>query len=170
MALFLPLVWFTDNISSQVIGFIYGLIIQQFGWTVYIVMAGFAVSCVVSFHWLILVWWYTMLKITPGCVSVLYTSWPCLHGPCTGRILCRGSQLYQRAVGNLPKSPRMALKGRSTNRSITVPCLASNDLVYMWNHLKVCPAFHIKNIQSKCVVFSILKHDLYNQHSFVSVL
>lgn len=32
----------------QVIGFVYGLIIEQFGWTVYIVLAGFAVSCVVS--------------------------------------------------------------------------------------------------------------------------
>lgn len=35
-------------LSLQVIGFIYGLIIEQFGWTVYIVLAGFAVSCVVS--------------------------------------------------------------------------------------------------------------------------
>ncbi|XP_017290089.1 signal peptidase complex subunit 1 [Kryptolebias marmoratus] len=33
---------------SAVIGFIYGLIIQQFGWTVYIVMGGFAVSCVLT--------------------------------------------------------------------------------------------------------------------------
>lgn len=33
----------------QVIGFVYGLIIEQFGWTVYIVLAGFALSCVVSF-------------------------------------------------------------------------------------------------------------------------
>lgn len=36
------------TLCFQVIGFIYGLIIQQFGWTVYIVLAGFAVSCVVS--------------------------------------------------------------------------------------------------------------------------
>lgn len=36
-------------LSLQVIGFVYGLIIEQFGWTVYIVLAGFAVSCVVSF-------------------------------------------------------------------------------------------------------------------------
>ncbi|XP_069013319.1 signal peptidase complex subunit 1 [Embiotoca jacksoni] len=33
---------------SAVIGFIYGLIIEQFGWTVYIVLAGFAVSCVLT--------------------------------------------------------------------------------------------------------------------------
>uniref|UniRef100_A0A3P9N4H2 Signal peptidase complex subunit 1 n=1 Tax=Poecilia reticulata TaxID=8081 RepID=A0A3P9N4H2_POERE len=33
---------------SAVIGFVYGLIIQQFGWTVYIVLAGFAVSCLVT--------------------------------------------------------------------------------------------------------------------------
>ncbi|KAJ0068486.1 hypothetical protein NL108_008423, partial [Boleophthalmus pectinirostris] len=31
---------------SAAIGFIYGLIVEQFGWTVYIVLAGFAVSCV----------------------------------------------------------------------------------------------------------------------------
>ncbi|XP_061840881.1 signal peptidase complex subunit 1 [Nerophis lumbriciformis] len=30
---------------SAVIGFVYGLIIQQFGWTVYIVLAGFVISC-----------------------------------------------------------------------------------------------------------------------------
>lgn len=35
-------------LSFQVIGFVYGLIIEQFGWTVYIVLVGFAVSCVVS--------------------------------------------------------------------------------------------------------------------------
>ncbi|KAJ8378962.1 hypothetical protein AAFF_G00232560 [Aldrovandia affinis] len=33
---------------SAIIGFIYGMIIQQFGWTVYIVLAGFAVSCVLT--------------------------------------------------------------------------------------------------------------------------
>ncbi|XP_034022857.1 signal peptidase complex subunit 1 [Thalassophryne amazonica] len=33
---------------SAVIGFIYGLIIQQFGWTVYIVLGGFAVSCLLT--------------------------------------------------------------------------------------------------------------------------
>ncbi|KAM4583174.1 signal peptidase complex subunit 1 [Fundulus diaphanus] len=33
---------------SAVIGFVYGLIIQQFGWTVYIVLAGFAVSCLLT--------------------------------------------------------------------------------------------------------------------------
>ncbi|KAG9353265.1 hypothetical protein AGOR_G00158660 [Albula goreensis] len=33
---------------SAVIGFIYGLIIEQFGWTVYIVLAGFAVSCLLT--------------------------------------------------------------------------------------------------------------------------
>lgn len=38
-------------LSSQMIGFIYGLIIEQFGWTVYIVLGGFAVSCLVrSFY------------------------------------------------------------------------------------------------------------------------
>lgn len=31
----------------QVIGFVYGLFIQQFGWTVYIMLAGFTVSCLV---------------------------------------------------------------------------------------------------------------------------
>ncbi|MGH0185801.1 UNVERIFIED_CONTAM: hypothetical protein FKN15_019073, partial [Acipenser sinensis] len=35
---------------SAVIGFIYGFITEQFGWTVYIVLAGFAVSCLVSLH------------------------------------------------------------------------------------------------------------------------
>nr|XP_020448484.1 signal peptidase complex subunit 1 [Monopterus albus] len=33
---------------SAVIGFVYGLIIEQFGWTVYIVLAGFALSCVLT--------------------------------------------------------------------------------------------------------------------------
>ncbi|XP_061641632.1 signal peptidase complex subunit 1 [Phyllopteryx taeniolatus] len=33
---------------SAVIGFVYGLIIQQFGWTVYIVLAGFVVSCIMT--------------------------------------------------------------------------------------------------------------------------
>ncbi|MED6231727.1 Signal peptidase complex subunit 1 [Ataeniobius toweri] len=33
---------------SAVIGFVYGLLIQQFGWTVYIVLAGFAVSCLLT--------------------------------------------------------------------------------------------------------------------------
>ncbi|XP_066526307.1 signal peptidase complex subunit 1 [Hoplias malabaricus] len=33
---------------SAVIGFIYGLIIQQFGWTVYIMLAGFTVSCLLT--------------------------------------------------------------------------------------------------------------------------
>ncbi|XP_056660932.1 signal peptidase complex subunit 1 isoform X1 [Monodelphis domestica] len=32
---------------SAVIGFIYGYVAEQFGWTVYIVMAGFAFSCLV---------------------------------------------------------------------------------------------------------------------------
>ncbi|OXB73240.1 UNVERIFIED_CONTAM: hypothetical protein H355_016420 [Colinus virginianus] len=33
---------------SAIIGFIYGYVTEQFGWTVYIVMAGFALSCLVS--------------------------------------------------------------------------------------------------------------------------
>ncbi|XP_065263264.1 signal peptidase complex subunit 1 [Emys orbicularis] len=33
---------------SAVIGFIYGYIAEQFGWTVYIVMAGFALSCLLT--------------------------------------------------------------------------------------------------------------------------
>ncbi|MCJ8744261.1 hypothetical protein PDJAM_G00116580 [Pangasius djambal] len=33
---------------SAVIGFIYGLIIEQFGWTVYIMLAGFAISCLLT--------------------------------------------------------------------------------------------------------------------------
>ncbi|XP_044307111.1 signal peptidase complex subunit 1 isoform X2 [Varanus komodoensis] len=33
---------------SAVIGFIYGYITEQFGWTVYIVMAGFALSCMLT--------------------------------------------------------------------------------------------------------------------------
>ncbi|GAA6099965.1 signal peptidase complex subunit 1 [Tachysurus ichikawai] len=33
---------------SAVIGFIYGFIIEQFGWTVYIMLAGFAVSCLLT--------------------------------------------------------------------------------------------------------------------------
>ncbi|XP_063071890.1 signal peptidase complex subunit 1 [Engraulis encrasicolus] len=33
---------------SAVIGFIYGYIIEQFGWTVYIVLAGFAISCLLT--------------------------------------------------------------------------------------------------------------------------
>ncbi|XP_024235946.1 signal peptidase complex subunit 1 [Oncorhynchus tshawytscha] len=33
---------------SAVIGFVYGLIIEQFGWTVYIVLGGFAVSCLLT--------------------------------------------------------------------------------------------------------------------------
>ncbi|XP_062254294.1 signal peptidase complex subunit 1 [Platichthys flesus] len=33
---------------SAVIGFVYGMIIEQFGWTVYIVLGGFAVSCVLT--------------------------------------------------------------------------------------------------------------------------
>merc|ERR1711915_261893 len=33
---------------SAAIGFVYGLIVEQFGWTVYIVLAGFAISCVLT--------------------------------------------------------------------------------------------------------------------------
>ncbi|KAG7494327.1 signal peptidase complex subunit 1 [Solea senegalensis] len=33
---------------SAVIGFVFGLFVEQFGWTVYIVLAGFAVSCVLT--------------------------------------------------------------------------------------------------------------------------
>ncbi|KAF6720776.1 Signal peptidase complex subunit 1 [Oryzias melastigma] len=33
---------------SAVIGFVYGLIVEQFGWTVYIVLGGFAVSCLLT--------------------------------------------------------------------------------------------------------------------------
>ncbi|KAJ8361186.1 hypothetical protein SKAU_G00177110 [Synaphobranchus kaupii] len=33
---------------SAVIGFIYGLIVEQFGWTVYIVLAGFAISSLLT--------------------------------------------------------------------------------------------------------------------------
>ncbi|XP_068107976.1 signal peptidase complex subunit 1 [Hyperolius riggenbachi] len=35
-------------IFSAIIGFIYGYIIEQFGWTVYIVIAGFGVSCLLT--------------------------------------------------------------------------------------------------------------------------
>ncbi|XP_077458240.1 signal peptidase complex subunit 1 [Stigmatopora argus] len=35
-------------LTSAVIGFFYGLIIEQFGWTVYIVLAGFIVSCIMT--------------------------------------------------------------------------------------------------------------------------
>ncbi|KAJ1111597.1 hypothetical protein NDU88_008914 [Pleurodeles waltl] len=35
-------------IVSAVIGFVYGYMIEQFGWTVYIVMAGFALSCLLT--------------------------------------------------------------------------------------------------------------------------
>ncbi|XP_016356081.1 signal peptidase complex subunit 1 [Sinocyclocheilus anshuiensis] len=33
---------------SAVIGFIYGFTIQQFGWTVYIMLAGFTISCLLT--------------------------------------------------------------------------------------------------------------------------
>uniref|UniRef100_A0A8D0C964 Signal peptidase complex subunit 1 n=1 Tax=Salvator merianae TaxID=96440 RepID=A0A8D0C964_SALMN len=33
---------------SAIVGFIYGYITEQFGWTVYIVMAGFALSCLLT--------------------------------------------------------------------------------------------------------------------------
>ncbi|KAM6387576.1 signal peptidase complex subunit 1 [Pluvialis apricaria] len=33
---------------SAIIGFIYGYVTEQFGWTVYIVMAGFALSCLLT--------------------------------------------------------------------------------------------------------------------------
>ncbi|XP_038628709.1 signal peptidase complex subunit 1-like [Tachyglossus aculeatus] len=35
-------------LTSAVIGFIYGYLIEDFGWTVSIVMAGFVVSCVLT--------------------------------------------------------------------------------------------------------------------------
>lgn len=35
-------------LSLQVIGFIYGFSIQQFGWTVYIMLAGFTISCLLT--------------------------------------------------------------------------------------------------------------------------
>ncbi|XP_078518034.1 signal peptidase complex subunit 1 [Lissotriton helveticus] len=35
-------------VVSAVIGFGYGYMIEQFGWTVYIVMAGFALSCLLT--------------------------------------------------------------------------------------------------------------------------
>ncbi|GAB0194635.1 signal peptidase complex subunit 1 [Grus japonensis] len=34
--------------TQMIIGFIYGYITEQFGWTVYIVMAGFALSCLLT--------------------------------------------------------------------------------------------------------------------------
>uniref|UniRef100_A0A4W4EFU2 Signal peptidase complex subunit 1 n=1 Tax=Electrophorus electricus TaxID=8005 RepID=A0A4W4EFU2_ELEEL len=39
---------FSPLFLFQVIGFIYGLIIEQFGWTVYIMIAGFAISCLLT--------------------------------------------------------------------------------------------------------------------------
>ncbi|XP_072317973.1 signal peptidase complex subunit 1-like [Eucyclogobius newberryi] len=33
---------------SAAIGFLYGWTVEQFGWTVYVVLAGFAVSCVLT--------------------------------------------------------------------------------------------------------------------------
>ncbi|KAI5174462.1 Signal Peptidase Complex Subunit 1 [Manis pentadactyla] len=33
---------------SAIVGFIYGYVTEQFGWTVYIVMAGFAFSCLLT--------------------------------------------------------------------------------------------------------------------------
>jgi len=36
---------------SAIVGFIYGYVAEQFGWTVYIVMAGFAFSCLVRSLW-----------------------------------------------------------------------------------------------------------------------
>ena len=35
-------------LSSAIVGFIYGHLAEQFGWTVYIVMAGFAFSCLLT--------------------------------------------------------------------------------------------------------------------------
>ncbi|XP_004411523.1 PREDICTED: signal peptidase complex subunit 1 [Odobenus rosmarus divergens] len=35
-------------LSSAIVGFIYGYVAEQFGWTVYIVMAGFAFSCLLT--------------------------------------------------------------------------------------------------------------------------
>ncbi|XP_059135650.1 signal peptidase complex subunit 1-like [Peromyscus eremicus] len=35
-------------LSSAVVGFIYRYVAEQFGWTVYIVMAGFAFSCLLT--------------------------------------------------------------------------------------------------------------------------
>ncbi|XP_043934815.1 signal peptidase complex subunit 1 [Protopterus annectens] len=35
-------------VVSAVIGFAYGYMIEQFGWTVYVVLAGFAVSCLLT--------------------------------------------------------------------------------------------------------------------------
>ncbi|XP_039628479.1 signal peptidase complex subunit 1 [Polypterus senegalus] len=35
-------------VASAVVGFIYGFIVEQFGWTVYIVLAGFALSCLLT--------------------------------------------------------------------------------------------------------------------------
>uniref|UniRef100_A0A4W6DIS0 Signal peptidase complex subunit 1 n=1 Tax=Lates calcarifer TaxID=8187 RepID=A0A4W6DIS0_LATCA len=49
---------------SAVIGFVYGLIIEQFGWTVYIVLAGFAISCVVSFCLLCFVLLFSLFETT----------------------------------------------------------------------------------------------------------
>uniref|UniRef100_A0A8D0C0Y1 Signal peptidase complex subunit 1 n=1 Tax=Salvator merianae TaxID=96440 RepID=A0A8D0C0Y1_SALMN len=34
--------------TQMIVGFIYGYITEQFGWTVYIVMAGFALSCLLT--------------------------------------------------------------------------------------------------------------------------
>ena len=51
----------------QVIGFVYGLIIEQFGWTVYIVLGGFAVSCVVSFYFV----FFYALRVCKYIVSCL---------------------------------------------------------------------------------------------------
>lgn len=136
------------------IGFVYGLIIEQFGWTVYIVLAGFAVSCVVSFfvlRYLLYLWGRNNVCkyiVNPRSFSflLLYTrqfhqflhivvvegpkqqatlciflflppSWPCLHGLCTDRILCPGSQLFPRLVGSPARSLRKISRRRSTNNS-----------------------------------------------------
>uniref|UniRef100_A0A2I3BQG3 Signal peptidase complex subunit 1 n=1 Tax=Mus musculus TaxID=10090 RepID=A0A2I3BQG3_MOUSE len=91
---------------SAIVGFIYGYVAEQFGWTVYIVMAGFAFSCLVSYLWYLRIsssvsfltqeTWLdlpvrtriTSLFVFPINVSVLYylksrmlscVRWPALH-------------------------------------------------------------------------------------------
>ena len=38
---------------SAIVGFVYGYVAEQFGWTVFIVMAGFAFSCLVRNLWVL---------------------------------------------------------------------------------------------------------------------
>lgn len=100
--------------TLQVIGFIYGLFIQQFGWTVYIMLAGFALSCLVCLLYANWQHWYFSNMVT-NIVAFCFLSSHFLPGQCTGKILSAGSLLFLRHQQRFVKNLRRTSRKRNTS-------------------------------------------------------